>query len=286
MPTEKPVLRKRGSTPHVIEPSIIDPLHGSKTERLQQLYAKWYGCTKCPLGETRMATTGNADIVFGEGNPDAHVLIVGEAPGEREEETNIPFVGPTGELLNQFLAMTSDDPKIQEWYDWYKASKHTAKVVSQFHHNITEWRHKEFFFTNAVSCRPVENATPNFEMLKSCWGRLWNLIYTVDPLLIVCCGNSALSAVLQKATVKISAERGKIFDVVHRGKVGFVSYPVMPVFPPSHLLRKADWKVKGGDFEKTKDDWKRIVRVLDFLRNKHFGTPIPDRKFEKEAMIL
>ena len=285
-PIAPPAATKRGRVPKTVVPSVptLD-LEGTKAERLQQLYTRWYGCVKCPLGQLRHQT-GNDDIVFGEGNPDAHILIIGEAPGEKEEAANIPFVGEAGKLLNQLLALTSDDPEVQRWFDWYAKIPHTFKNNEDFHSVITEWRHREFFLTNAVACHPPENATPNFEMVKACWERLWNIIYIVDPLIIVTCGNTALAAVTQKAQVKITAERGKIFDIVHQGKVGPVSYPVMPVFHTSYLLRKADWRVKGGDWSKTVDDWKRLIRVLDFLRNKHFGTPVPDRKFKSESLLL
>jgi DNA polymerase len=282
-----PKKRARVAAKVVVEGLRPDPtLTGTKQERLQQLYSKWYGCQKCPLGQTRQLSTNNQDIVFGEGNPDAHVVIIGEAPGEKEEATNIPFVGPAGELLNQILAMTSDHPDIQALVEWYSKAPHTKDNIDYFHQIVTDWRHQQFFLTNAVACHPVENVTPNFEMVKACWPRLWDILYIIDPLLIVACGNTALSAVMQKAQVKITAERGKIFDVTHHGRIGEASYPVMPVFHTSYLMRKADWKVKGGDWQKSGDDWKRIMRVLDFLRLKHFNTPIPDRKFKREVMFL
>jgi uracil-DNA glycosylase family 4 len=287
MPTNVPAAapKRRSSSKAAPETTPTLDLRGTKMERLQQLYGLWYGCQKCPLGQNR-ALTGLQDIVFGEGNPDAHVMIIGEAPGEEEERTNIPFVGAAGELLNQLLAQTSDDPAIQQWVEWYVKVAHTDKNRKDFHKQVTEWRHKEFFLTNAVSCHPPENATPNNEMVKTCWERLWNTIYIVDPLLIVVSGNTALSAVMRKAQVKITAERGKLFDVSFPGRVGKVVYPVMPVFHTSYLLRKADWRVKGGDWQKSVDDWKRVMRVLDFLRNKHFGVPIPDRKFKREVMFV
>ena len=272
-----------------VDLNIVRPdtdLVGTKQEKLQQLYSKWYGCEKCSLGQTRQATTGNRDIVFGEGNPNAHILIVGEAPGEEEERTNIPFVGPAGKLLNQLLAMCSDNPQIQELVSWYHRDARNTVNIEHFHKNITEWRYTEFMLTNSVCCRPVENATPNADMVKACWPRLWNLIYVVDPLLIVPCGNTALAAVMQKAKVKITAERGRVFDVTHYGKIGRASYPVMPVFHTSYLLRRADWRSKDGDWKKSCDDWKRIMRVLDFLRLKHFGTPIPDRNFKQEVILV
>jgi len=259
--------------------NTLETFQGSKMDRLQQLYSKWYGCTRCSLGELR-ACTGSKEIVFGEGNPDANILIVGEAPGEEEEATNLPFVGKAGQLLNQILAFTSADPEIRKMQDDYSKVSHSdynLKKIKSYHQVIEEWRHNEFFITNAVSCRPPENGTPTAEHIKQCWDRLWNIIYIVDPWLIVACGNSALSAVMRKVQVKISAARGHIYDVEYQGHVGPVTYPVIPVFHPSYLLRKADWKVSGGDYEKTVKDWRMALKAVDFLRDKHLGIPAPKR---------
>src|SRR5258708_1267781 len=88
---------------------------GNRLEQLNSLYEEWKGCTRCPLGSTRK----HEEIVFGDGNPESKVLIVGEAPGEEEENTGLPFVGQSGRLLNQILARTSNDSGIQELSQWY-----------------------------------------------------------------------------------------------------------------------------------------------------------------------
>ena len=64
----------------------------------------WFNCQRCFLGEYRCHHGGGEDIVFFEGNPDAHVLIVGEAPGEQEDLQGEPFVGQAGRLLDNMLA--------------------------------------------------------------------------------------------------------------------------------------------------------------------------------------
>lgn len=254
----------------------------SKRDRLHALFNQWFACQRCELGRLRKLETGSDEIVFGEGNPDAHVLIVGEAPGEEEENQSYPFVGRSGQLLNQILAMTSDNKKVREGHEEYariksRASKAGLQAIGEFHEAWIEWRSSEFFVTNAVACRPPENRTPNYVELKACWERLWNIIYIVDPLVIIGCGNSAMAALMQKLQVQISKMRGNVYDVTHRGVIGTVTYPVIPIYHPSYLLRKADWNSPGGDFEKTVDDVRKAMRLLDFLRNKHFGTPIPAR---------
>ena len=276
------IKHKRGAIPKkkklpIIDKIELEDLKGSKIERLQELYGRWHGCQKCFLGQNKMASGGQPDIVFGDGNPDAHIMIVGEAPGDEEEATSIPFIGPAGRLLNQMLVTVSADPDIKELLkDYYRVS-HTKTNENSFHEKMFEWRQKEFFVANAVACRPPENRPPNNVELKTCWERLRNIIYIIDPMLIIVCGNSALSSVMQKTNVRITQDRGKIVEAVHEGVVGPLVYPVMPVYHPAYLLRKGDWKTRGGDYEKTVEDLRVAMRIVDFLREKHFGTPVPSR---------
>jgi uracil-DNA glycosylase len=281
--SETPAPAKKRGRPKAKKEEVSVPLinvPGTKKEQLHFLYDSWHNCQRCILGSFREPGVG--DIVFGEGNADtADIVIVGEGPGEEEERTSVPFVGNSGHLLNQILASTADDPQIQKFHEEYNKLPRTGKQAQlnaeHFHKQIFEWRYNRFFITNAVACRPPENRQPTQDEIKACWERLWNIIYVIDPLMIIALGNSALAAVMQKAQVKITAMRGHIYDVEYKGRFGKVIYPVVPTFHPSYLLRKADWKVKGGDWEKTLDDVRKALRVADFLRNKYYGTPIPQR---------
>lgn len=261
---------------------ILDPLSqfvpGTKAEQLQALYNSWYGCKRCGLADFRMQPSGdpNDDIVFGDGNPDAAVMFIGEAPGEEEEGTGLPFIGSSGKLLNRMLANTSDNENIRKAYDWFRKGRLTVEKEKEFHEYVFNWRREEFFFTNTVACRPPENRQPTGMEAKACWERLWSLIYTVDPMVIVAVGKVALSTLLRKQS-EITKIRGQLFDVEFDGRVGKLKYPVLPMLHPSYLLRKADWDTKGGDFDKTLDDLLKALRIGDTLRNKNFGTPIPKR---------
>lgn len=277
--------KKRGRGRPKLSEQSVDMLDvtGTKGERLQALYSKWYACQRCDLGQLRMCSAPNPnDICFGEGNPDAHCLIVGEAPGEEEEASSLPFVGRSGQLLNQILALTSDNPQVRDSHQEYshvrrRDTKNGLQAIKEFHESWFEWRNTQFFITNTVACRPPENRTPNYTEVKACWERLWNIIYIVDPMVIIACGNTAMSSLMQKMQVQVSKMRGNVFDVSHIGRLGKVTYPVIPVFHPSYLLRKADWDTPNGDFSKTVVDVRKALRLMDFLRNQHFGTPIPAR---------
>jgi DNA polymerase len=279
LPPEAP--KKKRSRPKI--EAVPTPLYNfpgtTKQEKLDQLQTLWGACKRCFLGELRDQVGGG--LIFGEGNPDAHVLIIGEAPGDEEEKHGSPFIGPAGKMLNQILAVTSDDPEIQYLADWYakqpRAGKKGDEAGEEFHDRVWQWRTREFYITNVVSCRPPENRPPTPPETKACWERLWNIIYIVDPLLIIACGNAAMTALTQKSSVQITKTRGQLFDVTMPGKLRDLTYPVMPVHHPSFLLRTADWRLKDGNYAKTVADWRKAMMLVDFLRQQHFGTPIPTR---------
>jgi DNA polymerase len=276
-PPEHPEKRKRGRPKvQAAQVPLYDIKGETKHERLVVVYDTWHDCKRCPLHEGRLRF-GDKEIVFGEGNPDSHVLIVGEAPGDEEMSKHVPFIGPAGHTLDTLLAHTTDDPEIQKLAEWYATAPRNRENIRSFHDTMHEWRLNEFFITNVVACQPPENRPPTNVEVKTCWERLWNTIYTVDPLIILAFGNSALAAVARKQTVQITKMRGQLFDVEFDGKFGKLTYPVMPLLHPSFLNRVADWKVKNGNFQRTIGDLRTAMKMLDFLRQQNYGTPIPVR---------
>lgn len=250
---------------------------GSKEDQLQALYAEWYGCKRCPLGELRGESGCRKrdmqdDLVFASGNPNADIMIIGEGPGEEEDKTLVPFVGPSGVLLNQIITACHPDPGVKNMYQEFYKNRRTQKAAAAFQDKAMRWRDQEFFITNVVSCRPPDNRTPIPPEIKACRERLLNMIYIVDPAVIVACGNTALAALIGKVSLKITSERGKVLDVDLPGRVVPVTYPVIPTFHPSYIARMADYEVKGGTFEKTKSDWRKIYQIASFIRNKHYRT--------------
>ena len=275
------LIPKRGKRVAKIQPpNILETFCGTKQEQLNQLYSKWYGCTKCSLGELR-ACNGTKDIVFGEGNPVAKIIIVGEAPGEEEEATGMPFVGKAGQLLNQILASTAAEQEIREAHANYSKISHSEfnmKKIRAFHSYIEEWRDQNFFLTNAVACRPADGAVPISSQIKECWARLWNIIYIIDPWLIIVCGNHALSSLLRKVQTKITSVRGHIYDVEYQGHVVPMVYSVLPILHPAYLLRKADWQMSDGDYASTVKDVRIALKSVDFLKERYLGVKPPSRE--------
>ncbi len=153
-------------------------------------------CRKCRLCETRRNT------VFGEGNPHAELMFVGEGPGADEDAAGRPFVGRAGQLLDKMIsAMT--------------------------------FTREEVYIANIVKCRPPGNRNPDPDEALVCIGYLKRQIELLQPKVIVCLGGVALSFLCRQAG-GITRARGHWLD--------FSGIPVMPTFHPAYLLRQESAK--------------------------------------------
>ncbi|MCC7528806.1 MAG: uracil-DNA glycosylase [Candidatus Melainabacteria bacterium] len=179
-------------------------------------------CRACRLCETRQS------VVFFDGNPCAKLMVIGEGPGQREDEIGLPFVGRAGQLLDKILACVNIDRK------------------------------KDTYICNMVKCRPPGNRVPGKDEIEACRSFLEAQIEFVKPKLIVLAGSTAVQGVLQIRD-PISRVRGKWFDFKNGAKV-------MPVFHPSFLLRNESREV-GSPKWLMWQDIKEIRRALDALDN-------------------
>jgi uracil-DNA glycosylase family 4 len=175
---------------------------------LEQLGQYCLQCHRCHL------RSGNSPVVFGEGNPQAKLMLVGEAPGEQEARMQRPFVGPAGILLDKIL----------------KAS-HICR--------------EEVYLTNVVKCRPPANRTPTEEDADLCFVYLVRQIEMIQPDLIVCLGALATRYLVQREAT-VSAVRGNTFI---KGGI-----KIIPTYHPAALLydenkKKPVWR----DFIKIKN---------------------------------
>lgn len=170
-----------------------------KKDCLEIVKSKCESCTACALGKTRN------NIVFSDGNPStAKIVLIGEAPGEMEDETGRPFVGRAGQLLNDFL---------------------TEAGIS---------REEDIYVINTVKCRPPENRVPTDAEKSACRKFLEAQIDIINPRAIVLCGATALKSFIEldkKQT--ISKVRGKWMNITVDGK----DYRAITIFHPSYLLR-------------------------------------------------
>ena len=160
--------------------------------------AKCENCTDCILAKTRK------NVVFSDGNPEtARIVLIGEAPGETEDETGKPFVGRAGKLLNQFLEEAG---------------------IS---------RENDLYIINTVKCRPPENRVPTDVEKALCERYLTAQIDIMNPQAIIFCGATSLRSFWEDKKVQISKVRGNWFNVTVNGK----EYRAMAIFHPSYLLR-------------------------------------------------
>ncbi|MCD4708342.1 MAG: uracil-DNA glycosylase [Candidatus Sabulitectum sp.] len=149
------------------------------------------GCMKCQLSSTRK------NIVFGEGNPEAGILVVGEGPGATEDETGRPFVGRSGKLLDKIFASI-------------------------------DLNREKLFIANIVKCRPPGNRTPSASESEICGKFLKRQIEIMKPGIIVALGASAARTLLNTRT-GIGLLRGEF----HR----YMDTPVLVTYHPAALLR-------------------------------------------------
>jgi len=150
-------------------------------------------CQKCELYKNR------SNSVFSAGNPDAKIMLIGEAPGQQEDASGIPFVGRSGQLLDRYFLK----------------------------HNLT--RENDIYICNTVKCRPPENRVPTTEEKNHCRAYLNAQIQLIRPKIIILCGATAVQSMIHRKET-ISKIRGKWFD-------GPFDSQMMPVFHPSYLLR-------------------------------------------------
>ena len=163
---------------------------------LLELKEKCASCRGCELYKTR------TNLVFGCGNENADLMFVGEAPGEREDATGVPFVGAAGQLLDKYLA---------------------AVGISR----------EDVYIANILKCRPPHNRDPLPEEADACIGHLREQVKLIRPKIIVCLGRISAARLIHP-DYKISREHG---EIVKKG-----AFAMTAVYHPAALLRDASKK--------------------------------------------
>ncbi len=237
-----------------------------KFQSLKDLKSEYKDCMKCNLCKDR------ASVVFGRGNPDAKILIVGEAPGVDEDAYGTPFYGTSGTYLVSLMAKA-----------WPKEDKAFAEIAKlrddrSFLEAASEYFEDLCFYTNAVMCKPKREVDPKKAEIDACRDRLLQTIYTVDPDLIIACGAVAASAVVGKL-MKIKKHLGKLMDVPLPSHISddVVRYACKVVYSPGYLLIRGDQALvsrQKGDSYKTVIHLRESFSALDYMhtkqRSKHF----------------
>jgi uracil-DNA glycosylase family 4 len=187
----------------------------SRPLTLEQIREEMGECTRCRLHK------GRARIVFGEGNPRAEIVFIGEGPGEEEDRQGRPFVGRAGQLL--------------------------TKIIEEG----MKLRREDVYIANIVKCRPPGNREPERDEIAACSPFLLKQIGAIQPKVIVALGRPATSTLLGRS-VQITRVRGTWHD--------FHGMPLMPTYHPAFVLRQYTEKTRREVWEDMKRVLEKIGR--------------------------
>jgi uracil-DNA glycosylase family 4 len=186
----------RGTRQERLDPEDTGEKLSSFIRTLDDVRRELGDCKRCPLHLTRR------NLVFGEGNPSAGLVFIGEAPGEEEDLQGRPFVGRAGQLLTRIIEAMG-------------------------------FERQEVYICNILKCRPPRNRNPKQEEMETCEPFLIQQIEAIRPKVICALGSFAARRILQ-TDVPITVLRGKFHE--------FRGVRVMPTYHPAYLLRNPDAK--------------------------------------------
>jgi DNA polymerase len=192
-------------------------LTASSGETLDEVREDLGACTRCRLSEGRMT------IVFGEGNPKAKVVFVGEGPGAEEDKSGRPFVGRAGELLTKMIEAMG-------------------------------LRREDVYICNIVKCRPPGNRDPGLDEVAACRPFLDRQLRSIQPRVIVTLGKPASSTLLGRA-IAITRARGIWQE--------WEGIPVMPTYHPAYVLRRYTRETRQAVWEDLKAVLARVEGESD-----------------------
>jgi uracil-DNA glycosylase len=193
---QKPAPLKPDFLPRAVGASLFDAANKIAGDTLPVIQAELLDCTRCKLHR------GRSTIVFGDGNPEAQLVFVGEGPGRDEDIQGLPFVGRAGKLLNQMIEAMG-------------------------------LQRKDVYICNVVKCRPPENRTPEKDEVATCSPYLLRQIDVIDPKVIVCLGSVAAQTLLE-TNRGITHYRGQWLEF--RGR------KLLATYHPAYLLRNPSAK--------------------------------------------
>ena len=179
---------------------------------LEEIRKELGDCKRCKLHRTRRT------IVFGEGNPKTNLMFIGEGPGYDEDVQGRPFVGKAGQLLTRIIQSIN-------------------------------LQREEVYIANIIKCRPPQNRNPEPDEIQSCHPFLMKQIMAIQPKIICALGTFSAQTLL-KTDTKISALRGKFYDLE--------GIKVIPTYHPAFLLRNP---------ERKKEVWEDMKKIAEWLIN-------------------
>jgi DNA polymerase len=203
----------------------------NRSKQLAELHQKFHKSNSCKLKKTA------TQPVFGNGNPDADIVFIGEAPGKKEDETGVPFVGAAGKFLAEMLAsigMTRRAPTDTARHDFAKS---------------------DIYITNIVKYRPPENRDPTPLEKEQCADWLRAELEFIKPKLIIFLGRHSMNHFFPD--LKISDAHGNLI------KASLHNFPTnyfLPLYHPPAAL------YNGGLREELLKDFKKIPGILKKIK--------------------
>jgi uracil-DNA glycosylase family 4 len=195
-----------------VSENIPEKATRSENLTLEEVRNELGDCKRCKLHRTRKT------IVFGEGNEKANLMFIGEGPGYDEDVQGRPFVGKAGQLL--------------------------TKIIQSI--NLSR---EEVYIANIIKCRPPQNRNPEPDEIQSCNPFLQKQIQVIQPKVICALGTFSTQTLL-KTDAKITALRGKLYDLE--------GIKVIPTYHPAFLLRNPD---------KKREVWEDMKKIVECLNN-------------------
>ena len=184
------------AAPHASEPTLSAETSAGELSALEAVRVELGDCRRCSLGSLRHR------LVFGEGNPHAGLVFVGEAPGADEDAQGRPFVGRAGQLLTRIIAAMG-------------------------------LKREEVYICNILKCRPPGNRNPQPEEIAACEPFLIRQIEAIRPRMLCTLGGFAAHTLL-KSEAPITVLRGRF--------QAYQGIPLMPTYHPAYLLRNSGAK--------------------------------------------
>ena len=217
---------KGAETPKILSVDSIPtsakvPIPAGTYESIKTIRQHCNNCQHCPLGRTR------TNAVVGRGNRNAAIMLIGEAPGQQEDQTGKPFVGAAGKVLERMLKKA----------------------------NLSTGKDGDVYIANIIKCRPPNNRVPTASEIEACKPYLLEQIRLVDPKIIVLVGATAVRGLLGDKR-GITRIRGNWIKWNRRF--------YMPILHPAYLLRNHDYS-KDGPWRLTERDLKVVRKASQKL---------------------
>ncbi|MFW6109432.1 MAG: uracil-DNA glycosylase family protein [archaeon] len=188
-----------------------------KKKKMDETKKEIQTCRECSLGDTR------ENIVVGSGSLDARIVLIGEAPGRKEDETGLPFVGQAGKLLDEILENAG-------------------------------LNREDVFIGNILKCRPPDNRRPKKVEVESCESYLIRQLEIIEPSVIAPMGNSSVTYFQKRYGLK-NQSIGEVHGEVYLIKTSWENVKLIPLYHPAAAIYRRNL------LDTLKEDIKKIAEL-------------------------